>query len=70
MQNHFDDYFDEVPAGEEKDSQEVMQHLLDAARKMRDTQVFNNPIYVDILYSPQAIEYFVETYLLNKDRWN
>ena len=70
MQDHFDDYFDEVPADEEKDSQEVMKHLLDAARKMRDTQVFNNPMFVDILNSPQAREYFVDTYLLNRDRWN
>ena len=64
------DYFDEVPANEEKDSQEVLQHLLDAARKMRDAQVFNNPMFPDVLNTPEFRDYIEETYLMDRDRWN
>jgi hypothetical protein len=60
--------FNEPPSNQE--AQEQLQNLLDAARKMRDAQVFNNPMFVDVLNTPEFAEYLEETYLMNRDRWN
>ena len=60
--------FKEVPFNE--DSQEQLRNLLDTFRKLRDAQVFNNPMWVDILNTPEFTTYIEETYIMNKDRWN
>ena len=39
--------FKEVPFNE--DSQEQLQNLLDTFRKLRDAQIFNNPMFADVL---------------------
>jgi len=60
--------FNEPPSNQ--GAQEQLQNLLDAARKMRDAKVFNNPMFPDILKTPEFAEYIEETYLMDRDRWN
>ena len=60
--------FQELPFNE--DSQEQLQNLLDTFRKLRDAQVFNNPMVADVLNTPEFEAYLEETYILDKDRWN
>ena len=61
------DEFREVPSDNQK---ELMQSLLDAARGMRDIEMFNNPMVVDFLGTPELDEYLEETFLMDRDRWN
>jgi hypothetical protein len=60
--------FKEIPFDEEQQKQ--LDNLLETARKMRDAQVFNNPMFVDVLKTPELRDYIEETYILDKDRWN
>ena len=60
--------FKEIPFDEEQ--QKKLENLIETARKMRAAQVFNNPMYVDVLGTPEFRDYIEETYILDKDRWN
>tara|TARA_Y100000310_G_scaffold326259_1_gene390911 strand:+ start:1063 stop:1254 length:192 start_codon:yes stop_codon:yes gene_type:complete len=60
--------FKEIPFDEEQ--QKKLDDLLETARKVRATQVFNNPMFIDVLNTPEFRDYIEETYILDKDRWN
>lgn len=62
------DEFREVPSDNQK---ELMQNLLDAARKMRDANMFNNiETFVDMLNTEELDTHLTETFVMDRDRWN
>ena len=61
-----DDFVEAQPDNQK----EMMQNLLDAARKMRDEDMFTNPTIVGMLNTEELGAYLKKTYIMNRDRWN
>ena len=60
--------FKELPFDEEQQKQ--LENLLETVRKARDAQIFNNPMWADVLGTPEGRSYLEDIYIMDKDRWN
>ena len=58
------------PDEDNKNEHEMIERLFAEARKHRDTNIFNNPLYPNVLGTEELDAYIETTYIFDKTRWN
>jgi hypothetical protein len=55
---------------ENEENHEEIERLFTEMRKHRDTNLFNNPMYPNVLGTDELSVYLETTYIFDKGRWN